>query len=57
MLTENLMWLFWGLLILTIIGVVVFIVRNNMAKTDRDPKPQDRLNESGVAPIVKTKNQ
>jgi hypothetical protein len=57
LLTEHIAWIFWGLIIFVIVGVVAFFKRNSLAKTDRNPQPQERPNESGIAPIVKTKKQ
>jgi uncharacterized protein YneF (UPF0154 family) len=53
MLTENLLWIFLGLLFFVIVGVIAFFRRNQLAKTDHDPQPQERPNETGVAPITK----
>ena len=57
LLNEYSMWLLWGLIIFVVLGVIAFFVRNNSAKTDTNPQPQERPNESGVAPIVKTRKQ
>jgi uncharacterized iron-regulated membrane protein len=56
-LTEHIVLISCGLIIFILVGVVAFFKRNNQAKTDRNPQPQERPNESGVAPIVKTKKQ
>lgn len=55
LLTEHATWILGGLIVFVILGVIAFFNRNSLAKTDRNPQPQERPNESGVAPIVKTK--
>lgn len=56
-LTENSTWLLWGFIIFVILGAVAFFSRNSLAKTDRDPQPQERPNETGVESIAKTRKQ
>jgi len=55
MLTENSIWVLLGLLLFVLIGVIAFFRRNQLAKTDRNPQPQERPNETGVAPITRSR--
>ena len=54
---EHSMWALLGLLLFVIVGIIVFLKRNQFAKTDRDPQPQERPNKTGVAPLTKTRKQ
>jgi len=54
---EYSMWALLGLLLFVIVGIIVFLKRNQLAKTDRDPQPQERPNKTGVAPLIETRKQ